>query len=250
MAYTIKQLRDVTWEEINKMSKRELYSRLNRMDTIISKRIANFASFRKGKGISDSPALRIYKDAGGEHLAYTHLTKSKYNKTTRQKMLSEYMRGYYFLNSESSTATAWYKIQSRTLKSIEKIAHVKVKHKDFDRFWDIVGRLMEKDPSLRLPENKYEAFRQAARMLAEDYSWAGSSDDGGIVDAIIDEMTRLYEQNQANRMDELSGMFKLTKKTSASDKKRKTTKSKKHKAGELDVDTGDLDVDIDIDDIL
>ena len=165
-------------------------------------------------------------------------------------MLSEYMRGYYFLNSESSTATAWYKIQTRTLKSIEKIAHIKVKHKDFDRFWDIVGRLMEQDPSLRLPENKYEAFRQAARMLAEENSLYNNDAGAGILDAVIDEMTKLYEQNQANRMDELSGMFKLTKKPSVSDKKRKTTKSKKHKAGELDVDTSDLDVDIDIDDIL
>lgn len=242
--YTIKQLTEVPVEEFRKWTKKDLQERLKDMNKIISRRIAGFSSFQKGKGISESPALRKYRQAGADKLATSM-------KMRRYEMQREYMRGLYYLKSESSTASAWYKIQSKTLKSINAISGVKIRRRDYERFWDKYSRLIEERPDLALPENKYEAFRQVARMLEESYYAEKIATSSNFVETLTEQMDNMYEMAMSTKMDELGGMFKLKKSKGSESKKKKPFKSKRKKAGDiLDVDSSDLDVDIDIDDLL
>lgn len=246
--YTITELTWVPVEEFNKLTKSKLIARLKDMNKIIGRRIEGFSTFQKGKGISDSPALRLYRQGGADKLS-TSMS------LTRQQLQREYMRGLYFLKAESGTASGWYKIQSRTLKSIKNLTGVKIKHKDFDLFWDKYSRLIEERPDLALPENKYEAFRIVAEMIDERYArerlgkkLAGDMDSA--ISVLSSELDALYEESISHKMDELGSMFKLTKSSTSISKKKKSFKPKKKKAGDIiDVDSGDIDIDTDLDDL-
>lgn len=254
MAYTIKDLTEFDYEDFMKLTKRELNERLVKMDSIIQRRIKGFEDYNKGRGISHSPALRNYLKKGGTHLGYSDKLYSKEElKDKRLKNIrAEYFRGLNYLKAESSTASGWYKVQTKTLRSIKKITKTRIRHKDFDKFWETYDKLIEQYPELSLPENKYEAFKQAAKLifmseLAEKDSGAG---DSAVISALVDEMTKLYESSQQSMADEISGMFKL-KKSGGEEKKKRRKKSTTHKKGDIpDVGIDDLDVDIDIDDLL
>ena len=256
--YKIKELTDVKSRELDEMSLVELRARLQDMDKIIQRRLKGFDTYKKGKGISDSPAVRAYKQAGSDHISYS-------KNMSDMELKTEYLRGMNFLKHKTSTATEWDKVQSRTLKTIRSKLGANIKKPDFDAFFSAYSRLVESDPHYKLPEHKYEAFREILELIGERFErgYGMRKTDSRIktpnnrvalsgeelISALIEEMDDLYERTMQN--DELSGMFKLNKtRTVEEPRKKQKRKAKKKKAVKLDVDTGDIEVDTDIDDLL
>lgn len=271
----LQKIKDTTSREFQNMGRGEMLSRLTKMDKMIQRRIQGFSTYGKGKGISQSPALRQYLKAGGETLAHSE-------KMTYREMQTEYIRGMNFLKAETGTASAWKKTQAKIIAGINKELGkystddtvIELKRESFDRFFDLYSRLIEENPQYSLKENKYEGFRGIARMLFEEgygrKSFKGestsaykplsvSSDSGDvsgkdtridmselstsdILGGVIDSINQLLESEMSP--DEFNTMFRI--------KKKKPVKARKHKAeGEnIGVKRGSIDVDIDIDDIL
>ncbi len=271
----LQKIKDTTSREFQNMGRSEMLTRLTKMDKMIQRRIRGFDTYGKGKGISQSPALRQYLKAGGANLAHSE-------KMTYREMQTEYIRGMNFLKAETGTASAWKKTQAKIIAGINKELAgystddtvIELKRKSFDKFFDLYSRLIEENPQYSLKENKYEGFRGIAKVLFDEgygrkSSKAGSvstskplsvsSDIGDvtvkdtridmselvtsdILGGVIESINQLLENEMSP--DEFNTMFRI--------KKRKPVKAKKHKAegDNIGVKRGSIDVDIDIDDIL
>lgn len=254
--YSVEQLINIEQNDLESYSKEELRQRVMDMNRWVQKRISGFSRYHKNEGISRSPALVQYQKRGAEKLSYGPDVSDK-------RLREEYVRGMLFLKAESSKASAWDKIQSRIIKGIHREANIRIKKKDFDTFWEKYQKLIEARPDLGLPENKYEAFRSVAKMIygredlmkmiEKEVPKGGRATDIG--DALTQSLTRelddLYEQTIASQVDEIGGMFKLTKSRSVDETKRaKRRKSSiKRKGAIIDVDTDEDDVDTEFDDI-
>ena len=263
--YTIGELSGISSREFSKMNKSELQGRLESMSKIIDRRIEGFSSYKKGKGISQSPALRAYRNGGADKLSYS-------DKLSLEEMRDEYVRGLNLLKAETGTATGWDKVRGRIIRGLQNEG-IAINRANFDEFFDKYSKLKEANPSFGLKENKYEAMRKAIKVVqgideivgnraSEDTEDTGKDDEkkegkskGGYIQDLIDEMaSSLSLQGD----EEFSSMFKLTKdkKKQIRNKRREESRKQplretKHRSkGISDVVSGTVDIDIEVDDIL
>lgn len=107
-----------------------------------------------------------------------------------------------YMNMESSSLRGWTKIQTKTLKGLEK-AGINVKKENLEEFWKVYERLKEKDKSIVEKQLKYNVFKAIEEMLN------GNTDLDTITKELENQIDEIYreQQKQNEEFDEAASQF-------------------------------------------
>lgn len=118
----------------------------------------------------------------------------------RNTLYKEINRGLNFLSDQTRTAKGWSKVKTENIKTLKQKTGIKIRKKDYDKFYDAFEKAKELNPALSYFDFKYSTMGEAASYV-KDYS--KSVDE--IAVEISDEFNKQYGINEEAKQDFMGG---------------------------------------------
>ena len=173
--------RNMTWDDISRMSDKELKSTLRSVQKLVNQ------DLKKVKSVSDgqAPAVRGLEESGGKITT----------RGNRGEMLKELNRGRKFLYSKTGTITGWRQYEAKTAKIVKGYENwTKDQRNDF---WDFVDKFRNDETKKGLYAGigsgpsiaKLNEIYRSGTLKAED---------------VEKEMTSYYEETKEREFEDFS----------------------------------------------
>ena len=175
--YTVKEILDADIADLKKLTGKELRNVVATLRDASAKRYQ-----RAVKAGELSPAVVAFRDKYGGKIS----VKGKTDKELRREL----QKGYYFLNSKTSTSTG----RKAVREALESSTGVKLNQRQTEKLWDVIDRMSSMYELGDLP-----AFGSLGSNVVRNYV-AKQVSEGKSIDTILRNaetgLDKLYEESQ------------------------------------------------------
>lgn len=183
-AIGLQKAKSLEWDELNKMTNKELQQVIKIIAPRANKRLEHFSKSR----LQSTPAIASLKNAmkySGD-VNKLRFKEKGFTKMKRAELLKEARNVTKFYRARTSSVKETYKIQ----RQIQDKLNIKISAKDWAKYWDIWDKVRELHPDVLNNQNMYNVIKEHINVEFENKK--SISDD--TVDDIVAEINRTYNE--------------------------------------------------------